>query len=69
MIDNAKEKLAAKHMYLVVANKVGEADSGFAAGTNMAAVIGHETGDVELSMMFKVELADLLLDRLSGIIE
>ncbi len=69
VIENAKDKLAAKDMNLVVANKVGEVDSGFAAGTNMAAVIGPETGDVELSMMFKVELADLLLDRLSGIIE
>ena len=68
VIENAREKLAAKDMDLVVANKVGEADSGFAAGTNMAAVIGTETGAVELSMMFKVELADLLLDRLSGIL-
>lgn len=68
VIENAREKLAAKDMDIVVANKVDEADSGFASRTNMAAVIGPETGDVELSMMSKVELADLLLDRLSGIL-
>jgi len=69
VIENAREKLAVKDMDLVVANKVGEADSGFAAGTNMAAVIGPETGEVELAMMFKVELADVLLDRLLGIMD
>lgn len=68
VIENAREKLAAKDMDIVVANKVDEADSGFAARTNMAAIIGPETGDAGLSMMFKVELADLLLDRLLGIL-
>ncbi|MBU4240491.1 MAG: bifunctional phosphopantothenoylcysteine decarboxylase/phosphopantothenate--cysteine ligase CoaBC [Actinobacteria bacterium] len=68
VVENARGKLVAKDMDMVVANKVDEADSGFAARTNMAAVIVPETGDVELSMMSKVELADLLLDRVAVIL-
>lgn len=68
VVENARRKLAEKDMDLVVANKVDEVDSGFAAGTNIAAVLGPDDGDVKLSKMSKVELADLLLDRLAGVL-
>lgn len=68
VIENAREKLAEKQMDIIVANKVGEAGSGFASSTSMAAVISKGTGDVELFMMSKSELSECLLDRLSDIL-
>jgi len=65
VVENARKKLAEKGMDLVVANKVGKPDSGFAADTNMAALIGIGDEDVELAMMSKSELAELVLDRVA----
>ncbi|MCJ7652614.1 MAG: bifunctional phosphopantothenoylcysteine decarboxylase/phosphopantothenate--cysteine ligase CoaBC, partial [Actinobacteria bacterium] len=50
VVENARKKLAEKGMDLVVANKVGKPDSGFAADTNMAALIGIGDESVELAM-------------------
>ena len=65
VVENARKKLAEKGMDLIVANKVGKPDSGFAAGTNMAALIGIGDESVELAMMSKSELAELVLDRVA----
>ena len=65
VVENARKKLAEKGMDLIVANKVGKPDSGFAADTNMAALIGIGDEDVELAMMSKSELAELVLDRVA----
>lgn len=68
VIDNARRKLIDKGMSLVVANKVNEEGSGFASSTNMAAVMAEDEENVELSMMSKVELADILLEKLSKLL-
>lgn len=68
VIENARKKLIEKGMDLVVANRVGEPDSGFAAETNSAAVISPADEDVELAMMSKLDLAELLLDRMAGML-
>jgi phosphopantothenoylcysteine decarboxylase/phosphopantothenate--cysteine ligase len=67
VIENAKKKLADKSLDLIVANKVGEAGSGFGSSTDLAAVISSEDSDPTLKMMSKIELADLLLDRVRGL--
>lgn len=66
VIENAEKKLADKDMDLIVANKVNEPGSGFACETNRAAVISPGEEDVELVMTSKVELADILLERISA---
>ena len=68
VVANARKKLAEKELDLVVANQVGEPDSGFGAATDLAAVLSREDPDPVLVMMSKVELADLLLDRLGGLL-
>lgn len=68
VIENARKKLIEKGMDLVVANRVGEPDSGFAAETNSAAVISPADENVELAMMSKSDLAELLLDRIAGML-
>jgi phosphopantothenoylcysteine decarboxylase/phosphopantothenate--cysteine ligase len=68
VIENAKKKLAEKGMDMVVANKVGEPGSGFAAETNSAAVISAVGEYAELVVMSKSDLAELLLDRVAGML-
>jgi phosphopantothenoylcysteine decarboxylase / phosphopantothenate---cysteine ligase len=68
VIDNAMSKLRDKDLDLIVANKVGGPGSGFAAATDLAAVIGRADSDATLEMMSKTALADLLLDRLSSLL-
>jgi phosphopantothenoylcysteine decarboxylase/phosphopantothenate--cysteine ligase len=65
VIENAKKKLVDKAMDLIVANKVGEPDSGFAAATDLAAIISADSENAELAMVSKLDLADLLLDRIA----
>jgi phosphopantothenoylcysteine decarboxylase/phosphopantothenate--cysteine ligase len=68
VVENARKKLIEKGMELVVANRVGAPDSGFAAETNSAAVISPVDENVELAMMSKSDLAELLLDRIAGML-
>ena len=67
VIENAKQKLLEKGLDLIVANKVGEPGSGFATQTDLAAIISSSDEEPELSMVSKVELADLLLDRVAAL--
>ena len=69
VVENARKKLTEKGMGLVVANRVGEPDSGFAAETDLAAVVSAGDEKVELAMMSKSDLAGLLLDRISEMLE
>jgi len=67
VVDNARKKLKGKDLDLIVANKVGEPGSGFGSSTDLAAVISEADSDATLTMMSKIELADLLLDRVTGL--
>ena len=67
IVANARKKLAEKELDLIVANKVGEAGSGFGSTTDLAAVVSVDEPDPALVLMSKTELADLLLDRIRGL--
>ena len=69
VLANARGKLDQKDLDLIVANKVGEPGSGFGSSTDLAAVIGRDDLTPELEMMSKVELADLLLNRVSHMLK
>ena len=66
MIDNARGKLARKNADLVVANDVTEEGAGFGVDTNKVTLI-DAAGEEKLPVMSKRELADIILDRATGI--
>ena len=62
-IANAREKLKAKDLDLVVLNDATEAGAGFGVDTNRVTVIGRNGKQQELELMSKTDLAEILLDR------
>lgn len=61
--ENAKAKLAAKNLDLIVANLVGQDGSGFGSDTNQVSLF-HRDGRTEaIPLMDKGDLADIVLDR------
>jgi phosphopantothenoylcysteine decarboxylase/phosphopantothenate--cysteine ligase len=63
--ENARAKLAAKRVDLMVANDVSASDAGFEVDTNRAILLYSSGSSEELPLMAKRELADLLLDRIA----
>ena len=63
-----RAKLAAKHLDLVVVNRVGREGTGFGSDTNEAAILAAEGEDEPLRRWSKAELADAVLDRLSPLL-
>lgn len=63
---NARGKLLSKNADLVVANDVTEEGAGFGVDTNKVTLI-DAAGEEKLPVMSKRELADIILDRATGI--
>ena len=63
-IKNARQKLASKDLDIVVLNDATEAGAGFGVDTNRVTIIDRAGNHEELHLMSKVDLADLLLDRI-----
>jgi len=61
--ENACAKLTAKNLDLIVANLVGQADSGFGSDTNQVSLFYRDGRTEALPLMDKEDLADVLLDR------
>ena len=61
--ERAQAKLAAKGVDLIVANDVSRADIGFDVADNEVVLLDRWGGVVALPRRSKVEVADLLLDR------
>lgn len=69
LLKNAKEKLRAKNLDMIVANDVSRNDAGFETDTNIVKII-YRDGKVEDSpLMTKEEVADLVLDRVKTLWE
>jgi phosphopantothenoylcysteine decarboxylase/phosphopantothenate--cysteine ligase len=62
-IKNAREKLKAKDLDIVVLNNAMEPGAGFAVDTNRVTVITRDGKQEDLELMSKVDLAEVLLDR------
>lgn len=62
-IRNAREKLKAKDLDLVVLNDATEAGAGFGVDTNRVTVISRDGKQEDLELMSKTDLAEILLDR------
>jgi phosphopantothenoylcysteine decarboxylase/phosphopantothenate--cysteine ligase len=63
VVENARRKLEAKKVDLVVANDVSSADSGFSVDTNRVTIIFRDGKTEDLPLMTKREVADRILDR------
>ena len=60
---NAREKLKAKDLDLVILNDAKEPGAGFGVDTNRVTVITRNGKEEELDLMSKTDLAEILLDR------
>jgi phosphopantothenoylcysteine decarboxylase / phosphopantothenate---cysteine ligase len=66
--EHAAEKMAAKHVDLMVANDVSAPDAGFEVDTNQAILLYSSGSREETPLLDKRELADLLLDRVAAVL-
>ena len=64
LIENAKGKLLAKNMDLIIANDLTQAGAGFQTDTNIIKILDRDGGIEELPIMDKTEAADHILDRI-----
>jgi len=67
LIENAKGKLKAKGLDLVVANAVGGPESPFGADVDRASLVDRSNVE-ELPLLAKRELADRILDRIRDLL-
>src|SRR5688572_2579339 len=65
---NARVKLKAKNLDLIVVNPVGGPDSGFASDTNRASIIDAAGSVQEIPLTSKAEMADAILDRVAALL-
>jgi len=63
LVENAKSKMIARDMDLIVANELGRPGSGFQHDTNIVKIIDRAGGIEELPLMDKKDVADRILDR------
>lgn len=67
LIANALRKLSSKNLDMIVANKVGGADSPFGSDCNTVTILRPERAPEALPAMSKLVLAHEILDRISAI--
>jgi phosphopantothenoylcysteine decarboxylase / phosphopantothenate---cysteine ligase len=66
--EHAAEKMASKHVDLMVANDVSASDAGFEVDTNRAILLYSSGSREETPLLDKRELANLLLDRIAAVL-
>jgi len=65
---NARAKLKAKNLDLIVVNPVGGPDSGFASDTNRASIIDADGALQDIPLMSKSQMAEAILDRVTALL-
>ncbi len=69
LIKNAREKLIAKNLDMIVANDITAKDSGFAVDANRVSLL-YRGGDIEdLPLMGKDEVAAIILERVTTLLQ
>jgi len=68
LVENAKAKLLAKNMDLIVANDLKQEGAGFRSDTNIVKILDREGGMEELPLTEKADVADRILDRAKAMI-
>jgi phosphopantothenoylcysteine decarboxylase/phosphopantothenate--cysteine ligase len=67
VLEEAKRKLKAKNMDMIVANLVGSKESGFAAPTNKAWIVDTRGNELEFPLLGKVDLAEKIVEHLINV--
>ncbi len=65
-LTNAREKLKSKDLDMVVLNDATEPGAGFGLDTNRVTLIDRAGKEEELQLMSKIDLAEVLLDRIEA---
>jgi phosphopantothenoylcysteine decarboxylase/phosphopantothenate--cysteine ligase len=68
LLDNARAKLVAKKLDMIVANRAGVAGEGFGEDTNRVTFV-TQSGEEVLPLMSKSEVAEELLDRIEALLD
>ena len=69
LVENARAKLEAKGFDLIVANEAEEEGAGFDVDTNRVVLLAADGKPEELPLLAKDEVAEVILDRVSEIVE
>ncbi len=69
LLANAQKKLHAKRLDLIVANDISAPDAGFGVDTNRVTLLYAEGETEALPLMGKEEVADLLMERVCGLLQ
>ena len=69
LLENARAKLESKGFDLIVANEAGGDGAGFESDTNRVQLVGSDGVTEELPLLSKDEVAEVILDRVSGMME
>ncbi|UCE00904.1 MAG: bifunctional phosphopantothenoylcysteine decarboxylase/phosphopantothenate--cysteine ligase CoaBC [Chloroflexota bacterium] len=68
LLENAKQKLEAKKLDLIIANDISASDAGFEVDTNRVFLLDAGGGKEELPLMGKDEVARFVLERVIGLL-
>ena len=68
LVANARKKLRAKKLDMIVANDITSLDSGFAVDTNRVTLLTAEGGEENLPLLNKNDVADAVLDRVVNLL-
>ncbi len=68
VVENARAKLAAKNLDLIVANDITARDAGFGAETNRVVLLNREGNIEELPLMSKIAVAEVVLERVASLL-
>ena len=69
LLENARAKLESKGFDLIVANNADEEGAGFEVDTNRVTLLRVQGEPEELPLLPKDEVAEVILDRVSGMVE
>ena len=67
LLNNARQKVADKHLDLIVANDITASDAGFSVDTNRVVILDSGGRQEELPLMSKYEVAWHILNRVSAL--
>jgi len=69
LLENARQKMVAKNLDLIVANDVMAVGAGFGSDNNKVNIIHRDGRIEELPLLPKEQIAHLILDRVVGIVQ
>jgi phosphopantothenoylcysteine decarboxylase/phosphopantothenate--cysteine ligase len=69
LIENAKQKLKAKHLDLIVANDIAASDAGFEVDTNRVVLLDKTGKQERLPLMSKDEVARIVVERATALLK